>query len=300
MNHHFILIDSLLIQNLWGSASIIDNIPPSSPPILIASTWAKTIITDLRRNYNGEVFVIDPFLTVFDPISETDKTDINLFYQFLVDDASRCILEGLIAFRCGDVAFLKQSSYQQYFSPTINYCRTDIVFDGGAYIGDTIKAYDDADVFVKEIHSFEPDHDNFSALKIQSDKSLNRVFPVNKGLWSSTDMLMFSSSTEVSYGRKIDEHGTTSIEVTSIDEYVDSNVIIPTIIKLDIEGAEAKALFGAQNTIMRYKPRLAISLYHKNSDLWELPKLIKDIRPDYQFSLGHHRDNWMETILYAH
>jgi len=89
------------------------------------------------------------------------------------------------------------------------------------------------------------------------------------------------------------------IKVTSIDNYSKQKNITPSFIKLDVEGAEYQALKGSVNTIKTFKPRLAISLYHKYNDLWELPLFIKSIEPSYQFYLGHHRDNWYETILYA-
>ena len=54
---------------------------------------------------------------------------------------------------------------------------------------------------------------------------------------------------------------------------------------MDIEGSEINALKGGKITINKYKPKLAISAYHKWDDLLKIPLLIHSIRPDYKFYL---------------
>lgn len=72
-----------------------------------------------------------------------------------------------------------------------------------------------------------------------------------------------------------------------------------TFIKMDIEGAEKEALVGAQNIIRNQKPKLAISIYHKKEDIWELPALLLEMNPEYQFYLRHYSLREAETVLYA-
>ena len=60
-------------------------------------------------------------------------------------------------------------------------------------------------------------------------------------------------------------------------------------IKLDIEGAELDMLQGAAKTIARWKPKMAVSAYHKLEDLWTLALYIKSIRPDYEFQFRHYK-----------
>lgn len=278
----------------------IQSLAQSNEPLLIASTWAAEIIRDLRTaNFNGEVFVIDPFVTTFERMTETDRQQLLILFEQLADDKSKQILKSLIAFRCGE-GDLQMSDYPQYFCPDIPYVNHDVVIDGGAYIGDTIKGFDENGVVVQAIHAFEPDPDNYRALSHYCQQTNLHVVSQQKGLWSSTCVLKFSTNQIVSYGRKIENTGGSSIETVSIDGYVNSNFITPTVIKLDIEGAELEALLGAEQTIRSLKPKLAISLYHIHTDLWRLPALLKLMNPDYQFYLGQHRTNWLETVLYAH
>jgi len=74
---------------------------------------------------------------------------------------------------------------------------------------------------------------------------------------------------------------------------------VPTYIKLDIEGAEKAALEGAVKTISRHAPKLAVCVYHKPADLWELPLYIREIYPAGKMYLRSHGENGFETVLYV-
>jgi len=49
-----------------------------------------------------------------------------------------------------------------------------------------------------------------------------------------------------------------------------------------VEGNEMDALTGAKETLVKYKPRLAVCLYHKPSDMWTIPEVIRTIVPEYR------------------
>ncbi len=82
-----------------------------------------------------------------------------------------------------------------------------------------------------------------------------------------------------------------------IDDFAKGRRII--YIKMDIEGAEAEALRGAARVIKEQKPKLAISVYHKERDIWEIPALILSYCPEYKFYLRHYSFSWYDTVLYA-
>lgn len=68
---------------------------------------------------------------------------------------------------------------------------------------------------------------------------------------------------------------------------------------MDIEGAELPALIGAEKTILSCKPKLAISIYHNEDDLWNIPYYIYQKYPWYQLFIRHYTKITTETILYA-
>ena len=74
-----------------------------------------------------------------------------------------------------------------------------------------------------------------------------------------------------------------------------------SIIKMDIEGAETKAIIGCQNHIKTDSPKLLISVYHNYEDLWKIPRMIDEMNPDYKFYLRCYGTEVFPTeiILYA-
>ena len=70
-------------------------------------------------------------------------------------------------------------------------------------------------------------------------------------------------------------------------------------IKMDIEGAETEALKGAEQTIVRCRPKMAICLYHRPKDFVSIPRFLDRVYPDYRFALGHFTIHAEETVLYA-
>ena len=73
----------------------------------------------------------------------------------------------------------------------------------------------------------------------------------------------------------------------------------PNLIKMDIEGGELSALNGAQRMIREYRPNLAISVYHKSNDIWQIPNLIFDLLGSCKLYLRKHSRTIADTVLYV-
>jgi len=143
-----------------------------------------------------------------------------------------------------------------------------------------------------EVYSFELDRKNYEhACHIAHESGFVLE---NMGLGEREE--------EVSYvvnnaGSWIDARGNASSKVIDIDTYVKRNQL-PQVdfIKFDIEGAELAALRGAKKTIYQYKPKLAISIYHKPEDMYTLIRYIKSIRPDYEIAFRHHKCDFSSNM----
>jgi hypothetical protein len=87
---------------------------------------------------------------------------------------------------------------------------------------------------------------------------------------------------------------------TTIDEVVvHENIPRIDFIKMDIEGSELSALRGAESTIRRCRPKLAISLYHRPEDFFSIPSWIDSLDLGYRVFLEHYSIHQEETVLFA-
>ena len=114
-------------------------------------------------------------------------------------------------------------------------------------------------------------------------EGLHNCHILNAAAWEKDLVLTFANRA----GRhsSLSERGR-EVAARSVDSILDGKPC--TVIKMDVEGAEREALLGSSRTIEKYKPRLMISLYHRNEDIFSLPLLIKKLNPDYKIYLRHH------------
>lgn len=221
-------------------------------------------------------------------------------WRRLKDDESRTTLAEAVALRRTlDPRHMRALSKSAQYAPTsVPIPRSHLRFvDGGAFDGDTLRGLVEAGCSFDAVAAFEPDPRNYAKLVtslIDGDfGSEMAIFPC--GLGGRTEQVRFNSQGLSS--SSITSDGDSFIQVTSLDECVPR--FRPTYVKLDIEGAEAAALQGMARTIRSARPALAVCLYHKPADLWELPMLVDDLLPDSDLYLRTHCWNGFETVLYA-
>lgn len=254
--------------------------------------WKNTSINEFG-------FRIEWFEEYRDTLMGSEK----LVLPFFEDEKSKNIILSRIEFyKTGKVDCLVKimvaEDEKEYFDKSY-YPMSDseVYVDCGAYNGDTILSFIECIDSFKEIYAFEPDKYNFKELskKVSNMKESNKIhiFPYATG--ESEGKLRFSSNATL--GSCISNDGESEVLVKTLDDVIDGEV---SFIKMDIEGAELAALKGAQRIIKQYRPKLAICVYHKCEDIFEIPIYLRKLVPEYKFKIRQHRDDLYDTVLYAY
>jgi len=270
-----------------------------------------------------DIFNFRKYNQLFNSIFQKEnRRYINKVYKLFSDKKSKQIFSKIINFRLNHYFFVNlqsiKSTKEQYFdTDLVKVNKKEIFIDGGGYIGDTIKPFVKfTKGQFKKIFSFEPDRRNFNKLKVIV-RNLNnkRIHIYPYGLYSKNGFVEFYEQGDPESGivknnefsplsgiiiphqenKKIKK---TKLPVVRIDDFFKKKDI-PSFIKMDIEGAELDALKGAKDTIKKFRPKLAICVYHNPSDLWEIPLLIKKLNIKYKLYLRHYSRELCETVCYA-
>lgn len=182
----------------------------------------------------------------------------------------------------------------QYFDEVLPLEDGEVFVDGGCFGFETSKILLDK-CKAKKIYAFEPDKENQKKVSHKvNELGLSNVEIIPAGMWNCNTTLHFSSQGSIL--SRVAEDGEDEIKAVAVDEVIDEKV---TFIKMDIEGSELNALHGAAETIKRYKPKLAICIYHKLEDIIEIPQYIHSLVPEYKFYVRHYSFGAAETVLYA-
>jgi FkbM family methyltransferase len=165
----------------------------------------------------------------------------------------------------------------------------DVVLDGGAHYGAYVRHA--LQLGAKLVVAIEIAPGNISCLRktFADEIRAGRVIVYPKGIWDKDDELVLQLdrlSTGNSVVRQRERQGP-KVPLTSIDKLV-AELRLPKVdfIKLDIEGAETRAIKGAAETLRKFRPRLALSAYHRRTDLIDLVVGVRDVVPTYWVSFG--------------
>lgn len=170
--------------------------------------------------------------------------------------------------------------------------RGDVVLDCGAHIG----------VFTKEaleygahrVIAVEPAPENLECLRrnLEIEIQAGQVRVVEKGVWDKEEVLLLHTVPGFSAGDSFlgvheGSRGIQKLPLTTIDRLVEELEIERIdFIKMNIEGAEQRALDGARTTLSRFKPRMAIATFHLSDDAEKIPQIIHRAQSDYQVGCG--------------
>ncbi|MCM1135405.1 MAG: FkbM family methyltransferase [Clostridium sp.] len=234
-----------------------------------------------------------------------NKKLVHEVMDMLADEKSRAVYKNVIEFRTGRGPIKKElySLWDQYFCRDIIRLQEGEVFiDGGAYVGDTIerlmKEAKRQGVKLRRVVAFEPGNCNYRILKKKFSKADIEVTMIKKGLADTEKTLCFRDRGSSSAFLEKEPFGggvmAPVINIDSVEECRDA-----TFIKMDIEGAEMDALYGAKETILRNRPKLAICIYHSDEDMVRIARYIHSLVPEYKLYVRHHTRRNHETVLYG-
>ena len=219
-----------------------------------------------------------------------DYREYQTLYENLEDYRSKLILFSVLNnwynYDFKTLAKAKENNYDDYFDlDLIKTNKRDVLVDLGAFIGDTAISFtQNYGNNYKQIYCFEISPETTEYLKVNT-KHIPNLKIIEKGVSDKKEDKYLNINEASTSANTLSNQGDTKVEITTIDEEIKEKI---TIIKSDIEGMEQQALKGAVNHIKKDHPKLLISIYHRNEDIWQIPKMIKEIDNTYKFYLRYH------------
>jgi FkbM family methyltransferase len=174
----------------------------------------------------------------------------------------------------------------------------DYVIDGGACYGDTAIVFGHAVGKTGCVYCFDPIWEHLEVLKYNSMQNPDLNLKLMPYGISNRDL--YSQPLKINGYNPGFNIANKDLPLRAIDTLVINGEIEKIdFIKLDVEGAELLALMGATGSIRKFKPKLGISIYHKQNDIIELPLFIKENFPEYKIYLNHYTIHSEETVMYC-
>lgn len=242
--------------------------------VLAFATHLENVIENIKK-INSEHKVFAPDVPVAGgglftrEYVKEHNDDFDFVYEHLADEKSKKDYIDILNFKVsGKVDYLLNSfcDKESIYRNILKLNDSESIVDLGAYDGDTIREFT---AYTKgkynKIIALEPDAKSYKKL-IKNTAEMKNLETYNMGAWNEKDTLIFAK--EQSRNSHISASGV-PVKVTDIDSLIDCPV---TMIKMDIEGSEMKALGGAKRIIKTYLPKLYVCAYHRNEICLHLGK----------------------------
>lgn len=232
----------------------------------------------VKRDWKDSIIIIGSY-----------KYQDEMYEQLLVSGISE---QNILKYKHIDLFGTRGWQYFDVFSPQ----NDEIFVDAGAFKGENIFDFCKwTNSKYRKVYAFEPITKSYEDMKTDiMTKGLHDVHVINGATWNKNEQIHL---VENGSSTCITENGSLVIQGYDIDSIVGEEQV--TFIKMDIEGSELKALEGAEKTIKRHKPKLAICIYHKPMDVIEIPSYIMRLVPEYKFCIRQYTSRMWETVLYA-
>jgi FkbM family methyltransferase len=314
-------VDGFLDRDTRKTGSKIHNVLVKYPEqaeiekvsaMLIAARHVVKQVADEMSNYDFPVMSFDGYFVVKNYARLASVRD-----NFFQDEKSIETFNALlIAMLTGSVdSCLQVMEKDMYFGlPEFSGNFEEIFVDAGAFVGDSVERFiwENLGTF-RHLYAFEPGYKQFAAMTKRMERlsqewaiDESKVSLVKAGLSSeqgrmnctfvNDDPLRHGLAEAPDEATEIDER--ISSAVWTLDAYLAGKPI--TFLKADVEGMEMPLLRGAEETIKKYKPKMALCVYHYPSDLYEIAEYVRQLVPEYQFRLRQHAPLFGDFVLYCH
>lgn len=223
-------------------------------------------------------------------------------HDLLADQRSKMVLTGMlynwVTFDFDYIKTIKEANYTDYFDLDLVECdEREVWVDLGAWIGDSTQNYINTYGKYQRIYCYEIDESSMEEMKKNLGRYSNIVY-CNKGAGAENCKKYFVKSADTSSNRIVDSPTEKEVEIVRLDDDIQEKV---TMIKMDIEGSEQKALAGCIRHIQEESPKLLICVYHNNEDIYRIPQMIMEMNPRYRLYLRSNGMQWgpAEIVLLA-
>ena len=231
------------------------------------------------------------------------REDFIWLYNRLGDWRSKIVLCSMlynwITFDLDYIDVMKERNFTDYYDLDLLKCDDqEVIVDLGAWIGDSVEGYISAYGRYKKIFCYEIDSSSMEEMKKNLSKYSDIEYRNKAAGCKNGRSSLVVCGPQSTINRVADGHTGKEIEIVTLDEDIREKI---TLIKMDIEGAEQDALLGCSRHIREEKPKLLISVYHNNEDIWKIPRIIYTMNKNYQVYLRSNGWQWgpAEIVLFA-
>lgn len=227
------------------------------------------------------------------------KPQFDAARALLADEESVRVFDCIIRYKLtGDLKYLctAENDPDESFTRILPSHTFRTAVDLGAYNGDSARALAPYAQNLQTLYALEPDARNHRKLCAYAEEEQRfRIVPLPYAAWDEDVTLYFDASGNRNAGAAQNTSSVLLPRAGKVKE-VEARALDGILkgercdyIKFDVEGSEQKALAGCSKTIADHAPALLVSCYHRSEDLYALPLLLHQMRPDYALYLRRFR-----------
>ena len=277
------------IKTIYGADNVV---------VLMAFASSRPEVLETVGRIADETTLLVPDVPVFGEglfdraFATAHQAELEAARSLFSDDESRRIFDLVLRHKLsGEVRFLFEavSDPREIAENILHPDRIRSAADLGAYTGDTIRELSSLAPKLERVYAMEPDPRNFRKLSdYAAVETRFRVVPINAAAWNTeTDLIFdgsgnrnasaFSNRSEILSVRPAKSR---VVRALPLDRAVGTDRV--DYIKYDVEGSEREALLGSREVILRDRPTLLVSVYHRVGDFFELPLFVRERVPVYR------------------